>query len=38
VLDGFRPAFVYRYTNNDSTVELFSYDRHAVDIAFSRAF
>lgn len=38
VLNGFRPALVYRYTDNNSTVELFSYDRHAVDIAFSRAF
>lgn len=35
---GFFPTLSYRYTDNDSTVELFEYDEHAVDVGFTRSF
>lgn len=35
---GFRPSLSYRYTENNSTVDLFDYNRHAVDIGFARVF
>lgn len=37
-LGGFTPSFVYRYTDNDSTVSLFDYVRHTADIGLSRQF
>ena len=37
-LRGFVPALSYRYTDNDSTVELFDYQSHSVDMGVSRSF
>lgn len=37
-LRGFRPSVTYRYTDNQSTVSLFDYERHTVEFGVARAF
>ncbi|MEM9988338.1 MAG: surface lipoprotein assembly modifier, partial [Pseudomonadota bacterium] len=37
-IGGFYPSLIYRYTDNNSTVSLFTYDRHGVDLGFARLF
>lgn len=38
VLNGFYPSLLYRFTDNKSTVALYDYKRHTMDISFSRSF
>jgi outer membrane protein len=35
---GFAPALNYTYTNNDSSIFLYNYDSHAVDVRFTKDF
>ncbi|WOI53378.1 surface lipoprotein assembly modifier [Parvularcula sp. LCG005] len=35
---GFSPSLNYRYTDNDSTISLFSYEKQGVDIGFTSSF
>ena len=35
---GFAPSLSYRYTDNESTISLFDYDRHAVDVGLAKSF
>lgn len=37
-VQGFLPTITYRYTDNQSTVDLYDYDRHSVDMGVARRF